>query len=171
MLLTSCERVHKGGLWHGGDRVDQSRLRLGLANLRVGFSKLQADRLGQVGIEPHSLLQQNETWRRDSGALIGRDRSRDPDTGLWLVRRRDSGALLGGWGRGAESSLTINSIRETCTLLFRWSTLQKITLIACFERFNYNSLVSQNNPVCLIAKSFQWKHLWTWTLTTGFHKT
>jgi len=53
----SCERVHKGGLWHGGDRVDQSRLTLGLADLRVGFSKLQADRLGQVGIEPHSLLE------------------------------------------------------------------------------------------------------------------
>ena len=66
VLLTSCERVHKGGLWHGGDRVDQSRLALGLANLRVGFSKLQADRLGQVRIEPHSLLQQNEV-KSDAG--------------------------------------------------------------------------------------------------------
>ena len=60
MVLTSCERVHK---WWLGDCAGNGRrtVLLGLANLGVALCKLEPDCLGQVGIEPHTLLQERKT--------------------------------------------------------------------------------------------------------------
>ena len=90
MLLTSCEGVHERGLGNARGHGRTQRRGLGLADLRVGLSELEADGLGQVGVEPHSLLQQNEV-KSDAGPY-------------WAS---------GQWGRGAKSSLTIlDSIRK-----------------------------------------------------------
>ena len=59
MLLTSCEGVHERGLGNARGHGRTQRRGLGLADLRVGLSELEADGLGQVGVEPHSLLQHN----------------------------------------------------------------------------------------------------------------
>ena len=75
MLLTSCEGVHERGLGNARGHGRTQRRGLGLADLRVGLSELEADGLGQVGVEPHSLLQQNTRsvaeLRRPGPALAG----------------------------------------------------------------------------------------------------
>ena len=70
VLLTSGEGVHKWRLWQSwwSDHL------LGFADLRVRFSKLQPDGLGQVGIEPNSLLQKNWCETRGAGAPLVLDR-------------------------------------------------------------------------------------------------
>ena len=66
VLLTSGERVHEWRLWQSwwGDHL------LGFADLRVRFGKLKPDGLGQVGIEPHSLLQKKLVWDTSAGAPL-----------------------------------------------------------------------------------------------------
>jgi hypothetical protein len=54
VLLTSSERVHKWRLRHSLGRENL----LGFGHFRVRFRELQTNRLGQVGVEPHPLLQQ-----------------------------------------------------------------------------------------------------------------
>jgi hypothetical protein len=49
-------------------------LLFGLADLRVTFGKLQADRLGHVGVEPDALLQKNWPWRKKQKAGEGKKR-------------------------------------------------------------------------------------------------
>ena len=75
VLLTSCEGVHERGLGHARGHGRTQRRRLGLADLRVGLSELEPDGLRQVGVEPHSLLQQNTRsvaeLRRLGPALAG----------------------------------------------------------------------------------------------------
>jgi hypothetical protein len=54
VLLTSSERVHKWRLRHSLGRENL----LGFGHFRVRLRELQTNRLGQVGVEPHPLLQQ-----------------------------------------------------------------------------------------------------------------
>ena len=104
MLLTSGEWVHKWRLCQSwwGDHL------LGFADLRVRFRKLQSDGLGQVGIEPHSLLQKNwcETLVLVLHSWLGQGGKRDVELRNLLFPALIVGQVkLTGGRKGAKSCL------------------------------------------------------------------
>ena len=116
MLLTSGEWVHKWRLCQSwwGDHL------LGFADLRVRFRKLQSDGLGQVGIEPHSLLQKNwcETLVLVLHSWLGQGGKRDvelrnlfscsnswPSEANWGGERGQKVACFGWFGRFGRLAL------------------------------------------------------------------
>ena len=104
VLLTSGEWVHKWRLCQSwwGDHL------LGFADLRVRFRKLQSDGLGQVGIEPHSLLQKNwcETLVLVLHSWLGQGGKRDVELRNLLFPALIVGQVkLTGGRKGAKSCL------------------------------------------------------------------
>ena len=92
VLLTSSERVHKWRLRHSLGRENL----LGFGHFRVRLRELQTNRLGQVRIEPHPLLQQQRGkhgelwwWRCCCDVVRCGERARN-DFSLFHVRRFES---------------------------------------------------------------------------------
>ena len=104
MLLTSGEWVHKWRLCQSwwGDHL------LGFADLRVRFRKLQSDGLGQVGIEPHSLLQKNwcETLVLVLHSWLGQGGKRDVELRN-LFSRSNSWPSEANWGEKGGKKLLV----------------------------------------------------------------